>query len=275
MAETERDALLTLRALARIDGCHPPVEEIADLLDGLGKSLRAVAARNGECSKSRPQILLAAISFKSPLELSVQLRDQPDAEPGEASRAVQRWMKLVEQVQQGRIIDDEAPQAIVGLQQMTRALRSGFQNIVLTYGATTLQIEKGFEDSFESLPGSAHESAGSYRGMLESINAHERPATFRIYPAAGPRSIECAWGKDPRVLAELLLCQVEVRGRLHFRRRARFPHRIDVDEVLPLPREEDLPNPDELYGAAPNISRGMTIQEYMDWIRGELREDAA
>lgn len=100
-------------------------------------------------------------------------------------------------------------------------------------------------------------------GKLEKINI--RNNTFTIYSSLShvyPVVCKLSDGLLDDV-KNALGRYVSVHGKCFYRPDASFPHRIEDCEMEVLPRSEDLPTWQDIYGMAPNMTGGLSSVEFV------------
>jgi hypothetical protein len=103
---------------------------------------------------------------------------------------------------------------------------------------------------------------GSVEGRLEMISIHRVPR-FTVYHAITQRSIRCKF--EPKLLdlvKDALGRRVVVSGVVYFNYRYE-PVRVDLQKLMILPKEEELPSPKDLRGMAPDFTGDNTTEEYI------------
>jgi hypothetical protein len=103
---------------------------------------------------------------------------------------------------------------------------------------------------------------GSVEGRLEMISIHRVPR-FTVYHAITQRSIRCKF--EPNLLdlvKEALGRRVVVSGVVYFNYRYEAV-RVDLQKLMILPKEEELPSPKDLRGMAPDFTGDKTTEEYI------------
>ncbi len=108
----------------------------------------------------------------------------------------------------------------------------------------------------------------SFRGMLDIINIHGPEKLFWLYPEIGPTRIQCKFNVDLFEQAKSALGKrVEVQGIFKYKIRAPYPHEAEIDTLDPLPSDEDLPSFKDLMGIDPEITGGLSSEDYIRKIR--------
>lgn len=108
---------------------------------------------------------------------------------------------------------------------------------------------------------------GFMRGDLQYINIHGETRKLRVYPTAGPY-LDCQFSDELYAAAiSGVGKRVEVRGVLHYREAAKFPHAMEVESIEVFPPEEDLPTFTALRGISPDMTGDMLSEDFVRQVR--------
>lgn len=111
------------------------------------------------------------------------------------------------------------------------------------------------------------QSLGSISGKLEAISIRRRKK-FVVYHTLTNKAVSCEFQGDDtlRLVADMLGERVKVDGVVHFNGKGE-PVRVEMETIIPLVagslRARDLA------GSHPDITDGLTVEEYMRSIRGD------
>lgn len=126
-----------------------------------------------------------------------------------------------------------------------------------------IRVTKEFKArmDLEMAPENTH--IGFLRGALEYINIHGGKKVFKIYPEIGPSKVTCYFPDELKESAIHAVGQyIEVHGIIHYKAVSTFPHQIDVKKLEVLPDEKELPSIFDLKGIAPNLTGGLSSEEF-------------
>ena len=113
---------------------------------------------------------------------------------------------------------------------------------------------------------------GGIDGRLEAINVHDQANVFYIYPVIGPTRIKCHFPSDLREIAVGSVDrEIRVSGTLKYKARAPHPHEIEVENLEPLPQDDDLPTLASLRGISPNATNGVPSEIFVRQLRDAWR----
>ena len=131
-----------------------------------------------------------------------------------------------------------------------------------------VQLSEKFKAKVDLTMAPEETHLGFIRGALEYINIHRAQKVFRIYPEVGPNKVTCYFPEDLREVAIDAVGQfVQVHGIIHYKSIARYPHQINVKKMDILPREEDLPSIFDLKGIAPDLTGGLSSEEFVQSLK--------
>jgi hypothetical protein len=136
--------------------------------------------------------------------------------------------------------------------------------------AYDIQVTKQFKAkiNLEMAPENTH--VGFIRGALEYINIHGGKKVFKIYPEIGPTKVTCFFPDELKETAIHAVGEfIEIHGIIHYKAVSTFPHQIDVKKLEVLPDENELPSILDLKGIAPNLTGGLSSEEFVHGLRDE------
>jgi len=158
-----------------------------------------------------------------------------------------------------------------------QALES-YRNLSATFGKSvsglriintqeSVAIDDRFRSAIDDIIGPDELLTGAVVGMLERVNLHNT-ARFDIFPTIGPKQVTCDFKASLRGSVIAALDQyVSVRGVLRYKRLEDFPYAINADEIEILPPEDSLPSIFDLRGMTPDITGGLSTEEFIKGIR--------
>jgi len=252
------------------DGGDVRLETLLTELQAFKGLVRAAEETTGHEAVDSVGIRVVDLKHSSPAAITVDLfmlRPGPDPRPriieamGTAARA---------------ILDPGAMEALPhrvaeAVQSLADPVAKGrLRRVVLTVAksATTITKERALGMA-HAIARAEEEVEGSFIGRLEAINLHG-DRRFTIYPALGPKSLQCRFSKSLTKAAIGGVDQrVEVSGRLKYRPHESFPHEIVVREIRVLPDETDLPSWDDMRGLNPDATGGQTSEDFVRRLRDE------
>jgi hypothetical protein len=214
---------------------------------------------------------IIALSHRSPATVTVEAR--PYHEDFDSAGAVARgfFSVLYSIDKTSKLTEPVDPTVLESVRDLSRSVGRKIKGLSIEYENNVVMLDSVFEKKVRVLLEPVETFPGSFRGVLEAINIHEDANVFRIYPDIGPTKITCRFPNELRAGAVAAVSHfVEVRGVLKYRAHSRFPHEMDVSELIAFPDEKELPSLHDLRGSAPDAT-GELLSE--DFIR-ELRNAA-
>ncbi len=190
------------------------------------------------------------------------------AEPEQGARVVSAYMQTIEDLEERGshppYVDAPTLQAF---RKLAGYVDGGLSEIAIAGRGISVNVTRRLGRTVNRLLGMVLKTHGSFSGRLEYINAH-RGCKCRIYPRTGPAYIECRFGQEllPRMAAGLKR-KVTVVGSLHYLGFQAFPYRIDAEDVVVHPIDDELPTIWELWGLAPDVTQGEPVEDYVRALR--------
>jgi len=133
--------------------------------------------------------------------------------------------------------------------------------------ARTVTVSRSAAETVRQLLPIRRSTLGSVDGRLEAISIHRRPK-FIVYHGLTSKAVTCVFeGSDVMLetVKDILGRRVLVSGTVHSNIKGE-PVRIDVADIRIL-GAENLPTTRELTGSHPDITDGMTAEEYIRSLR--------
>ncbi len=189
-------------------------------------------------------------------------------QPEEGTRVVAAYMQTVEDLEER---DSHPPYVDAPTLQSFRKLAGyigdGLGGVAIAGHGMAVSVTLRLERTVNRLLGMTFRTRGSFTGRLEYINVH-RGCKCRIYPRAGPTYVECRFSPDMlSTAASGLKRNVTVAGTLYYLGFQAFPYRIDAEEIIVHPADEQLPGIWKLWGLAPDVTGGVPVEDYVRQLR--------
>lgn len=130
----------------------------------------------------------------------------------------------------------------------------------------TAEITRRTSVNAAQLMAPKHRSIGSVTGRLEMISVRRGPR-FSVYEALTRRAVNCRFKEEMlELVKDALGRRVIASGIIHYNYKGE-PIRVELEDLRILPREEELPSPDEILGMAPDFTGDSTTEEFIRRIR--------
>jgi hypothetical protein len=162
--------------------------------------------------------------------------------------------------------------ALQAIREMTGLLGNSVTQITVKAEETLLTIDNNLPKYIDEIVGPDLLEAGSITGMLDQINIHNQQNSFFLYPTDGGR-VRCLFPKSlKKDIINGIGKYVEVTGELKYKQvnlDIPFEIRVEGFEVLSDPNEGNIPKLGDLWGIAPNILEGKSVEQFVWEIRNE------
>jgi len=233
------------------------------ILSSIKKSDRMVSGK-----KSSFYLRISDLSYKSPATVileAVPWETECDYREPAFSKAYSAYQYLREGFPGKSKIEYGLIEDVI---ELTHQIGTAVKSVTLAFNGNDVVVDSEFKRIMSQVLAPEEFSKGFVRGMLEYINIHQGKNIFRIYPDIGPVKISCHFS-DKLVDSAIAAVgkYVEVRGVLKYKSVAQDPHEIAVDEIAVLPGDDALPSLHDLRGLVPNITGGLTAEEFVRKIR--------
>ncbi len=133
----------------------------------------------------------------------------------------------------------------------------------------SLEIDAKYKVAFENKIQRDFSAVGSVDGMLEAVNIHGKKNTVALYPVIGNSKIALTF--DDQLLEKIkqfIGFYVEITGELVYRWRDKHPYAGTISGIEHI-NEDGLPTFSDLFGLAPNATKGVPAEDFITSIRSE------
>lgn len=132
-----------------------------------------------------------------------------------------------------------------------------------------LELDTKYKMAFEEQVQSDFSAVGTVDGMLEAVNIHGKKNNVALYPIIGNNKITLDFN-DAQLekIKEHIGRYVQISGELTYRWRDKYPYTGIITKIEHV-NEEGLPTFKNLFGIAPNATRGVPAEEFITRIRSE------
>lgn len=188
--------------------------------------------------------------------------------PERGARVVHAYMHTVEELEERGSHPPyiDAP-TLQSFRKLASYVGDGLAAIAIAGCERRVNVTRRMERAVNQLLGMVLRTQGSFTGRLEYINAH-RGHRCRIYPRSGPSYVECHFGPDLlAAMAGGLKRRVTVTGTLYYLGFQAFPFRVDAEDVIVHDVDDALPSLWDLWGLAPDVTRGEPVEAYVRGLR--------
>lgn len=156
------------------------------------------------------------------------------------------------------------------MRSFAEPLGKGISQLNVIFDKEKIGVDQAFKARAILYVSPEESCRATFRGMLDIINIHGGDKVFWLYPEIGPTKIQCTFPEDLFELAKIALGKrVDVKGVFKYRTNAPYPHAADIEGMEVLPPDEELPTFKDLFGIEPEMTGGLSCEDYIRVIRGE------
>jgi len=159
---------------------------------------------------------------------------------------------------------------IESIRNFTDPVGKRIGGLTVIFGKKIISMDQEFKTRANLYVAPEESCYSTFRGMLDVINVHGPQRIFWLYPDIGPHKIQCIFPNELLELAKMSLGKrVEVEGTFKYKVNAPFPYAADVKSMLTFPPNDELPTFKEMLGIAPDLTLGLSCEDYIRQIRSE------
>jgi hypothetical protein len=150
-----------------------------------------------------------------------------------------------------------------------KPIGSSITEVDLKVGMTTHQLGIAFRQKLSKLKVKDFVERDSHlKGEMLAINIKAKKPSFVVFPRVGPEHVRCRFPESLIEQASKLVGRsVTVYGDLKYHWRATFPFEMKVADIKEMQSDSALPPASDLWGMAPNATRGKGIEEFVADLR--------
>ncbi len=212
------------------------IEKILSAIDEDINARKTMGWKVVDLHHSRPTVVLGAFPFDDKID---------------ASQVLGRLFRGIPELTAGRDAIEFGQKAIDGVRDALKPIGRALRGVQLKWDAAgqTNNAEIGIElkSAFDRVSFKSEFFDEEWEGLIEEMNVHPKTPTFKLYPAVAPKILLCAFPREKiEEYKGALTHKVSVAGKAVYRPLARFPHKVDVHELIVL----DKISPEGLQGLA-------------------------
>jgi len=160
--------------------------------------------------------------------------------------------------------------ALEAFKNLIAPIEKNFSSVSIESRGSVIELNKKMEANIDVIIAEEESSYGTIKGELELINLHDQANKFYIYPIVGPQKVLCHFPDSLKDIAKKSLeCKVSITGLMTYKVNEYFPYKIEVENIVIHPSDNELPNLLDLEGIIPNLTNGLSSEEYVKEIRDE------
>jgi hypothetical protein len=154
------------------------------------------------------------------------------------------------------------------LRELSSPIGEGVKVATLRWGDRSAVVSAELKDRLKKVRVSEDTEDGEIDGLLEQINIHGH-STFRVYPVVGPEYVTCEYSATRTEEIKAALGKyVLVTGKFRYRRGARHPYRMRMEEMRVLD-EATQPTLTDVKGIAPDATGEEETNEFLERLRDD------
>lgn len=260
--------MATKKIIIELKGMHVDderirLEDFVSQLDAFSEALKQTDRIVSGKDKPTAYYMIDDLSYTSPFR--VVLGVYPiDAAEDFSEELVDRFSKGMKDLSRGVVPTDYDYDILESYRELSKKIDKGISYLVVATNGDSLNINQDFQSRVQLVQGPDELVNGSISGKIEAINLHSGANEFRIYPNVGPKKLTCHF---PKKLIEKAVSAVNqhvtVFGVLKHKARSRYPYEINVNDIQISPPIETLPTLSDLRGIAPNLTGGVSSEEFV------------
>ena len=238
-----------------------------DKLDALTRALNGAERHVARVGQAKSNFLINDLQYSSAYAKIAPYADGAYLGSVEAVNFIGDVLAGVD-ADDGRHI--EAPSFVFSaLKDICKGHGQHYKDLELAVSGARYKFDEVFSVKIQKYIERKYSVYGEVKGKLDQVNLHDKEA-FTIYPEHG-RAISCTFDAV-KMLDDVALALGRViiaRGRLEFIGADADPVSAYVESFEVMPKDYVIPRHDSLFGAVPDISGDMEIDEYIRNFRGE------
>lgn len=243
-----------------------------DFIKQLAAIRRTLSEVDEDISKStKPSVYYRVVDLRhqSPatIELEgVSLREESEVTP---ELVLSSFVGGINAVQEGREPEVSfSYSTLQSIKELVSFVGDKVTGLTISQNGTSLALSKTISSQIDEILGQDRISSGSAKGKLDQINLHSGNV-FTIYPILGGK-IRCVFPNELLEEVQAALGRyVTVSGRLKYKKLYKHPYEVQVQKIKVHPGDEDLPKLSDLWGLAPDVLEGKSVEDYIWELRNE------
>ncbi len=245
---------------------------LSDLIVGLSEINTTLNNINRSVSKEfKPTNYYRIISLSQQSPATIEIEAIPYKNKQDYSTVIiDKFINGLEEIQHGSIPKEFDWNIINSYSKIGQRLKKNVGHITISVGEKVIELNKDVETMVKNIIGEDEIEKDAVSGILEALNIHGGKNKFIIYPIVGAKKIDCIFPNtliDDAILA--IKKYIELKGVVRYRKNAKFPYMINVEELEIYPDEDELPDLFDLEGISPNVTGDLSVEEFIESIRHE------
>jgi hypothetical protein len=241
------------------------IEELTAIRNALRQTERTVLLREENTVRYR----VTNLTHSSPAKVTITVSSRDPVYAAIPKRITRRFASSLALVRRGHRYAErldlrtlETFKAIA-----SPATKHKIRVTVMTDEKRAVQLDQVFERSVVRLIAGDERERDELVGRIERVDIHNKNS-FDIYPVVGPERVRCSAPK--RLQSDILASvgsYVSVEGIALYRKDARFPYAMRVENLHRRKPDSELPSMTSLHGIAPKATGGLSSEEFVRKLR--------
>jgi len=242
----------------------------ADLAKTVHQVIRMLSRIDGRTAegkrKSSFYLRVTDLSYASPVRVVME-QVLIDPKTDRRERVMREFLSVMAAVESDEEIPPMDYVLLDAASDLSSPVGKTLKKLSVSANGAEQSVDQQFRECLAQKLKPEETSYGSVRGMLEYINIHGKTPVFRIYPDVGGDQLACRFASTMLTDARDGIGKfVEVRGIVHYKVVAQYPHAIDVRELEVLPGG-GAPDWIAARGLLPALTGDLTTEEYIAKVR--------
>jgi hypothetical protein len=243
---------------------HLPLAEfigqLGDILSAFRQKERLVVGS----AKNIVDFEIIGLSYSSPYNVNLRAKTE-ELESELGADLVNGFLRDLDRVVKKQPLPpDLDAQTLEAYKKIGTRIGKTIEGLTISSDDYSCAITSSFSPQIDLAEGPEYKVLGSITGRIEAINAHGDKREFRLFPQVGPERVVCRF---PPGLVEKVgnafYKRATVFGWLKYKRGAKYPHLINVDDIYIHRKPDGLPKLGDLRGIAPDITGGLRAEDFV------------
>lgn len=251
----------------RTDGLSIILSDFTNELNAIGHALRCLDKSVSGSKSPTSDLKITNLGHGSPAIVEIEVT--PKKERDYSERIVGDFMGSVDNINSGRVPMEFDQDVLNAFSEIGATLKKHPGKLHFSSDGHEVGLTEPLAPKVKKLEDGDEIITSSVSGILESLNIHDKKKKkFTIYPIAGPTKIDCFFPKDLfSVAINSVNKYMHLKGRVKYKKKAKYPHEIYVREMEVYPDETELPTIFDLRGIAPEATGDLSSEEFVGMIR--------
>ncbi len=230
------------------------------------QAFSSMLARAGEMNSSGQRSANARVvdlSHSSPATITIELLPVgPDT--GQCEEIVKNIRLVPTLGNNPDLFGDRGRAFLQSFEEMATPVGKSIPGVSIMLEDQELILDQSLKRTIKRILSAEESEIASVEGKLEAINLHDNANVFFVYPIVGAKKVRCVFSVDLREPAIAAIdSHVTVYGTVRYKAGDPYPFAVDATDLTVNPSDEDLPTMASLYGIAPDLTGGLSSEEFV------------